>query len=183
MFASCQRTSGLLVTFWVMEYPKCDKQLWCIWSWKFDFKGWSLWSGMQLMMLPWYTQSATLGRSTINIAAGLQIYWNSFFIQPSCLGFDMKGNCLPKAIFCVCFGKVSLIILHIAVFYNCWLKVKHDSIMQKNNKDQMSTKHGMNVTLGYLAAIYFMADRVSDQQFKVSGEGHLIQNMGIASRS
>lgn len=97
MFSSCQRTSGLLVTFWVMEYPKCDKQLWCIWSWKFDFKGWSLWSGMQLMMLPWYTQSATIGRSTINIAAGLQIYWNSFFIQPSCLGFDMKGNCLPKA--------------------------------------------------------------------------------------
>lgn len=55
--------------------------------------------------------------------------------------------------------------------------------MQKNNKDQISTMHGMNVTLGYLAAIYFMADRVSDQQFKVSGEGHLIQNMGIASRS
>lgn len=35
--------------------------------------------------------------------------------------------------------------------------------MQKNNNDQMSTKHGMNVTLGYLAAIYFMAYRVSDQ--------------------
>lgn len=67
VFSSCQRTSGLLVTFWVMEYLKCDKQLWCIWSWKFDFKGWSLWTGMQLMMLPWYTQSATIGRSTINM--------------------------------------------------------------------------------------------------------------------
>lgn len=49
------------------------------------------------------------------------------------------------------------------MFYNCWLKVKRDSIMQKNNKDQMSTKHGMNVTLGSLAAFYSMADRVSNQ--------------------